>query len=68
MVGTGTWEVGSQNRWEMGGWPSKQVGDERMALKTGGRWEDGLQNRWEMGGWPSKQVGDGRMAPKTGGR
>ena len=34
----GVWETG---RWEMGVWPLKQVGDERLAPKAGGRWETG---------------------------
>ena len=33
------WEAGPANRWEMGGWPRKQVGDGRLAPKTGGRME-----------------------------
>ena len=39
MAEFGIWDVGPKNRWEMRGWPSKQVGDERMALKTGGSWD-----------------------------
>ena len=35
----GRWEVGPQNRWAMGSWPAKQVGDGRLAHKTGGIWE-----------------------------
>ena len=33
----GRLEVGPQNRWEMGGWPTKQVGDGKLAHKTGKR-------------------------------
>ena len=40
--------VGPANKWEMGGWPPKQVGEGRLAPKTGGRWEVGPQNRWDV--------------------
>ena len=46
LLGGGRWEIGPQNRWKMGGWLTKQVGDGSLAPNTGGRLEVGPQNRW----------------------
>ena len=45
------------NRWEMVGWPLRQVGHGRLAPKQAGD-----------GRLAPKQAGDGRLAPKTGGK
>ena len=42
--------MNSQKLLDVGDWSPKQVGDGRLAQKTGEKWEVGPQNRWEMGG------------------
>ena len=46
----GRWEMDSQKWCEVGNWSHKQVGDGRLAPKTGGRWEvDALSHTLEWG-------------------